>query len=110
MAVYVDDMAAPFGGMIMCHMIADTSEELLAMADRIGVARRWIQYPGTPREHFDIAKGKRKKALACGAIEVTWAELGSMTIGKRKRPTWTYGQLLAHVRAYGRRAIGAWDE
>ena len=43
MAVYVDNMQAQFGRMKMCHMIADSTEELLAMADRIGVARKWIQ-------------------------------------------------------------------
>lgn len=52
--VYVDNMNAPFGDMIMCHMIADSSEELLAMADKIGVKRKWLQYPGTKHEHFDI--------------------------------------------------------
>jgi len=38
--VYVDDMRAPFGRLVMCHMIADTDGELLEMADRIGVQRR----------------------------------------------------------------------
>ncbi|PZO72645.1 MAG: DUF4031 domain-containing protein [Mesorhizobium amorphae] len=56
MTVYVDDMRAPYRGMIMCHMMADTTEELLAMADRIGVSRRWIQHAGTPHEHLDISR------------------------------------------------------
>lgn len=38
MSVYVDDMGATYRGMIMFHLIADSSEELLAMADKIGVA------------------------------------------------------------------------
>jgi hypothetical protein len=38
--VYVDNMNAHFGDMIMCHMVADSNDELLAMADRIGVKRR----------------------------------------------------------------------
>ena len=69
MTVYVDDMRAPFGRMVMCHMTADTTDELLAMADRIGVARRWLQHPGTWQEHFDIALSKRALALRYGAVE-----------------------------------------
>ena len=71
MAVYVDDMRAPFGSMVMCHMIADTRAELLAMADRIGVDRKWLQDAGLPSEHFDIALTKRRLAVAAGAQEIT---------------------------------------
>jgi len=84
MAVYVDDMRAHFGRLVMCHMVADTEAELLAMADRIGVARRWHQYPGTPRSHFDIAMSKRKLAVGAGAVEITWRELAQKTYERRK--------------------------
>jgi len=52
--VYVDDMRASFGRMVMFHMIADTREELYDMAKRIGVNFQWIQSAGIYREHFDI--------------------------------------------------------
>lgn len=84
MSVYVDNMEAPFRGMIMCHMIADTHAELVAMADQIGVSRRWIQYPGTWHEHFDISKGKRTEAVKAGAIEITWRQCAAMAFRLRE--------------------------
>jgi hypothetical protein len=74
MSVYVDNMKAPFGRMIMCHMAADSTEELLAMADAIGVQRKWIQHAGTRYEHFDISLSKRAEAVKLGAIELTQRE------------------------------------
>jgi len=73
--VYVDSMQAPYGNMIMCHMIADTTEELLKMADDIGVKRKWIQYPGTNKEHFDICLSKKWKAIMLGAKEITQKDI-----------------------------------
>ncbi len=70
MTVYVDDMRAKFGRMIMCHMLADTDAELHAMAARIGVARRWHQKAGTPHSHYDICLSKRALAVKLGAIEI----------------------------------------
>ncbi len=84
MAVYVDDMRAAYGRMVMCHMLADTDEELHAMADRIGVARRWHQKPGTHQSHYDIALSKRALAVAAGAIEITWRESGILVAYRRK--------------------------
>lgn len=72
--VYIDNMNAPFGRMIMCHMVADTTQELLEMADKIGVARKWIQDAGEYSEHFDVSLGAKKKALALGAKEITMKE------------------------------------
>ena len=85
MAVYVDDMKCRFGRMIMCHMIADTSAELLVMADAIGVAHKWIQKPGTWREHFDVTLSKRALAVELGAKEVSQRELGRMRNERRKK-------------------------
>lgn len=78
MAVYVDHMEAAYRGMIMCHMMADTTEELLAMADKIGVKRKWIQHQGSYMEHFDICLSKRAKAVAAGAKEIGWREAGNL--------------------------------
>ncbi|MGJ0510325.1 MAG: DUF4031 domain-containing protein [Methylocystis sp.] len=69
MAVYVDDTRVPYGGMTMCHMHADTDEELHAMAGRIGVARRWRH-----GDHYDICLAKRALAVQGGAIEITKRE------------------------------------
>lgn len=87
MTVYVDDMRAPLGRMVMCHMIADTTGELLAMADRIGLNRLWLQKAGTPHEHFDISLAKRRAAVAAGAREVTMDELGAILLARRPRST-----------------------
>ena len=82
--VYVDDMYVPFGRMKMCHLLADTTEELLSMADTISVNRRWLQHAGTYKEHFDISMSKKALALKAGAIEITWAEAGRL-VAERKR-------------------------
>lgn len=84
MAVYVDDMRARFGRMTMCHMLADTDDELHAMADLIGVARRWWQSPAkTSGSYYDIALSKRVAAVAAGAIEITWRQAGAMNARRR---------------------------
>lgn len=74
MAVYIDDFNAPFGRMLMCHMMADTREELLAMVDKIGVQRRWEQTEGR-FPHFDICLSKKKIAIKHGAIECSARDL-----------------------------------
>lgn len=90
MSVYVDDMKAPYGRMIMCHMVADSEEELHAMADAIGVARRWFQ-----NDHYDIALGKRRLAIERGAMEITWEQAGRwMTVGRMRRRGKTDAEIL----------------
>lgn len=71
MTVYVDMAENDFGRMKMCHMVADTRDELFEMADRIGVDRRWYQdFNKASCPHFDIAKSKRTLAIAAGAVEI----------------------------------------
>lgn len=75
MSVYVGVPMWPFGRMVMCHMLADTMQELDEMADKIGVSRRWIQHDAEKKAgtvgaltHYDIAKSKRALAIKHGAI------------------------------------------
>lgn len=86
MSVFVDDMEAQFGRMVMCHMIADSTDELLEMADKIGVQRKWIQNEGSYREHFDVSKDKRRLAVAFGAVEITQRELARILVARRIVP------------------------
>lgn len=79
MTVYVDDMRAPYGRLIMCHMIADTEAELHAMADKIGVARKWYQ-----GDHYDVCKSMRTKAVKLGAVELSMFDLGRKVIAMRR--------------------------
>lgn len=81
MTVYVDDVFIPYGRMLMCHMIADTEEELHEMAQKIGIQRRWYQSQASI-PHYDVSKGKRDLAIKHGAKEVTSEELVKIARGK----------------------------
>jgi len=84
MTVYVDDMKAAFGRMVMCHMLADTDDELHAMADIIGVSRKWWQSPAkTSGSHYDIALSKRAIAVKNGAVEITIRQAAAMNSMRR---------------------------
>lgn len=52
--------------MLMCHMIADTEEELHTMAAALGLKRSWFQDKRI--KHYDVSKGKREIAILLGAI------------------------------------------
>jgi hypothetical protein len=77
MTVYVDDVRHNFGRMVMCHLWADTLDELFAMVDRIGVQRKWLQghptlslpqYRKASWVHFDISLSKKALAIKAGAV------------------------------------------
>ncbi len=87
--VYVDNYNARFRNMTMCHMVADTTEELLKMVDAIGVQRKWIQYPGTYNEHFDICLAKKKLALSAGAVEISARDYARFANAKKTNETFT---------------------
>ena len=79
MTVFVDDERAPFGRMILCYMIATSDDELHAMADRVGLVRAQFK-----RDHYDLSLGKRKQAVAAGALEITWRECGTLIMFRRR--------------------------
>lgn len=87
MAVYVDNMYTTslgnYKGMKMSHMMADTNQELLEMAEKIKVNKKWIQYQGTGKEHFDICLSKRQLAVENGAIEVEMRKLARAVVMNR---------------------------
>lgn len=77
MTVYIDDMfkyaIGRYRRMRMSHMIADNEEELHAMAQKIGVDRKWYQ-----GDHYDVCMKMRDAALQRGAINVTMKQLAAM--------------------------------
>lgn len=87
MTVYVDDMyKSPMGKfgrgllkMKMSHMIATSDDELHAMADRIGVSRKWFQ-----GDHYDICMAKRDAAIAAGAVPITLRQCSCMDALRRR--------------------------
>ena len=88
MPVYVDKARHRYGRMIMCHMLADTPEELRAMADAIRVDRRHYQDKASS-PHYDICKAKRARAVELGAIECTNRELVAVIRRLRKLKQFT---------------------
>lgn len=91
MTVYVDDARIPARvGRLesrWSHLFGDTTDELHAFAQQLGLRRSWFQDPvksGKPKArpgsraaqnwHYDVTEGKRRQAVALGAVEVGWRE------------------------------------
>ncbi|OQX14538.1 MAG: hypothetical protein BWK73_09085 [Thiothrix lacustris] len=83
MTVYVDDMLRQFGGFLMSHMMADTDEELHAMATLIGLKRSWWQPPNKGGSHYDISQTMKAKAIQHGAVSVTQRQLAAMNARRK---------------------------
>lgn len=81
MAVYVDQLrtypdeaikpAARKYGNRWCHLWTDpgNEDELHAMADRIGIMRKYCQRDNPDFTHYDLIPSKRARALEHGAVE-----------------------------------------
>lgn len=69
MAVYVDSLMN-WGWRLgaSCHLIADSTEELIEFALSIGLKEKWIQDKNIV--HFDLTASRRVKAVKSGAIEL----------------------------------------
>lgn len=91
MTVYVDtpfkanpkDAQAKRHGTVWCHMIADSTDELLVMIARLWLKPGYIRDGGTHREHIDLIPSKRAQAVRYGAVEITGRELVQRMEAKR---------------------------
>jgi hypothetical protein len=63
----------------------DDPEELHRLARQIGLRRSWYQVKPWPRGHYDVTETRRQRAIAAGAVEITWRELGEMLADARRR-------------------------
>ncbi len=80
MTVYVDDWRqwARVGPIETrwSHLTADDADELHAFAEQLGLRRAWFQdhHRDPTRHHYDVSDPARARAIAAGAVAVTWRE------------------------------------
>lgn len=89
MSVYVDSAIHRMRGRRMCHMFSPDLAELHAMAQRIGMERRWFQDPLTMRvswPHYDIHEEHRSLAVSLGAIACDRYQTVAMAAIIQNRP------------------------
>lgn len=70
MAVYIDDAVHPWRGQRWAHLLADTLDELHAMAARLGIPRRAFQNK-LSGAHYDVTVEMREQAIRLGAVPVS---------------------------------------
>lgn len=89
MTVYIDNMQrqARVGRLtaVWSHLMADTHDELMEFARRLGLNPQWIQHEGKSLEHFDVTEPKRQQALRLGATPIQYGrEGGYLTMAKAR--------------------------
>jgi hypothetical protein len=72
----------------MYHVLSDLigpegARELREAVERCGMSARWVQYPGTYREHFDAPPDAAACLLGHGARLATNHEVGALLRAKR---------------------------
>lgn len=73
----------------MYHMLSDIpgsvgGRELREFALPLGFRERWVQYPGSYREHFDLTERDAQAILARGGARLlSNRELGALLAAKR---------------------------
>jgi hypothetical protein len=70
MTVYVDDAVTWWRGQRWAHLMADTLDELHAMAARLGLPRRAFQDKSSGA-HYDVTVELRALALQLGATAIS---------------------------------------
>lgn len=79
MTVYIDDYRVPYRDRRICHMIADTEQELHAMAAALGISERWFH-----RDHYDVTDELRDAAVALGAVPISARDCATMATHRRR--------------------------
>ena len=83
MTVYVDDIQIPARvgrrDARWSHLFTDSADlgELHTFAARIGLRRAWFQDKSDQAydfSHYDVTEGKRRQAIAAGAVAVSWRD------------------------------------
>lgn len=96
MTVYVDDAYIPARvgrySSRWCHLFTDQDDptELHELAQRIGLRRAWFQpgkatggAPDPTKDHYDVTEGKRREAIAVGAVEIDAFDAATMRDQRR---------------------------
>jgi hypothetical protein len=70
MTAYVDDAVTLWRGQRWAHLMADTLDELHAMAARLGIPPRAFQDKPSGA-HYDVTPELREQALQLGAVAIS---------------------------------------